>query len=274
MFELATAGADLSAERQEHRFLIAPARAQRLARALGARLAPHRFRGASANTLPRPHHFVTTVYFDTPSRQAFAAATAGGSSPRHSKLRARQYYDLHPGLAELATDPRQMLRPAAALWLELKFRDGSCTGKRRLDVPQELVPGILSGAPTIQPRCDPEVLREIRAFCSGWGEPLAADCLVHYRRLPWQDEDAALRVTMDVGVEFFAPPAELWRRGQALTRARLGRTKGKLEGAIIELKCRSAPPSWLLDLLAAAGAEPTRLSKFEEASRAVHAVPD
>ncbi len=274
MFNAESAGADLSAARQELRFLIPADRAQPVARALGARLAHHRFRGSAANPLPRPHHFVTTVYFDTPSRQAYAAVQAGAAQGRHSKLRARQYYDLHPSLAELATDAQQVMRSSPAVWLELKHRDGVSTGKRRVDVPREAIPEILSGAPSTRPRCDPEVLREIGAFCSRFPEPLRADCLVHYRRLPWQDDGGALRVTMDLGVEFFAPPAGLWQRDQGLTRARLGPSKGKLERAIIELKCRNAPPPWLLDLLAAVGAEPTRLSKFEEASRAVHAVPD
>ena len=79
MFKAESAGTDLSAERQELRYLIPTERTQQVARALGARLPHHRFVGSSANTLPRPQHLVTTVYFDTPSRQAFAAARAGGT---------------------------------------------------------------------------------------------------------------------------------------------------------------------------------------------------
>jgi len=274
MLNVESAAANLSAERQELRYLIPLEQAQPVARALGERLAHHRFRGPAANTLPRPQHFVTTVYFDTPERHAFRALRAARPGEVLRKLRAREYYDLHPSLAELATDPRQVVRGQRAVWLELKFRDGTRTGKRRLDVPRAAVPDLLSGAPAIWPGSDPEVLREIRAFCAGWGQSLRADCLVHYRRLPWQDADGALRVTMDLGVEFFGPPVDLWRNDHALTRAHLGPRKGKLQRAIIELKCRNAPPPWLLDLLAAIRAETTRLSKFEEASQAVHAVPD
>jgi hypothetical protein len=79
---------------------------------------------------------------------------------------------------------------------------------------------------------------------------------------------------MDIGVEFFAPPADMWRRDQALMREALGTPKGRFERAIIELKCRLAPPAWLIDLLARVGAEPSRVSKFEEATQAVHGVAD
>jgi hypothetical protein len=273
MFNAASAAANLSAERHELRYLLPLERAQEVARALGGRLPHHRFRGSSARPLPRPHHFVTTVYFDTPDRQAFRASREAGPGAAPSKLRAREYYDLHPSLTEVATDPGQVVRHQSTVWLELKFREETRTGKRRLDVPKRAVPEVLAGAPARWPGADPEVLREVQAFCARWSQPLRADCLVHYRRLPWQEPDGALRVTLDLGIEFFDPPDNLWLRNHALTRARLGPRKGKLERAIIELKCRNAPPLWLIDLLGAVGAEPTRLSKFEEASQAVH-VPD
>jgi hypothetical protein len=297
--------ASLSAERQEHRYLLAPERAQGFARALTAHLPHDRFQGAHANKLPRPQHFVTTVYFDTPSRHAFRALRAAASGQTHpgaqaggqvSKLRAREYYDLHPSLTELATDPRHVVRRSPGIWLELKFRDGTRTGKRRLTLPKRFVPELLSlhdrsasvpPAPTATPGFendaqtpapiplwDAEVLKDIFAYCAQYPEPLRADCLVHYRRLPWQDPDGHLRVTMDLGVELFTPPRDVWEREQALMRERLGPPKRRFERAIIELKCRTVPPGWLVDLLARIGAEPSRVSKFEEASQAVHGVAD
>jgi hypothetical protein len=297
--------ASLSAERQEHRYLLAPERAQAFARALTARLPHDRFRGANANTLPRPQHFVTTIYFDTPSRHAFHALRAanevgpsGAARGPLSKLRAREYYDLHPSLTELATDPRDVVRRSPGIWLELKFRDGTRTGKRRLTLPKRYVPELLamsggsgSGRPAAPapvatvfendaqtpapfPLWEADVLRDIFAFCAQYPEPLRADCLVHYRRLPWQDADGQLRVTLDLGVELFSPPEDVWRREQTLMRETLGRPKHRFERAIIELKCRAVPPGWLIDLLGRVGAEPSRVSKFEEASQAVHGVAD
>jgi hypothetical protein len=303
MSQSANAAEDLSAERQEHRYVVAPERGQELVAALAGRLQHHRFRGSAANTLPRPRHFVTTVYFDTPSRHAYRALHGSQPGEHHAKLRAREYYDLHPSLAELATHARDVVRRSPGVWVELKFRDGNRTGKRRLLMPRRYVPDLLSRpasrgtavaepppppvpadgddpfAPDAQtpaptPVWDEAVMREIRTFCAHYPEPLRADCLVHYRRLPWQDPEGALRVTLDVGVEFFAPPPDVWRGDQALVREALGTPKRRFERAIIELKCRTAPPSWLIDLLAKIRAEPSRVSKFEEASQAVHGVAD
>jgi hypothetical protein len=301
MSHSAKAAVDLSAERQEHRYLLPPGQAQAFARALNRHLQHHRHKGVDANTLPRPRHFVTTVYFDTPSRHAFHALRSGHPADQQVKLRAREYYDLHPSLAELATQRQDFVRHSPGVWLELKFRDGNRTGKRRLPIPRPYVPEVIasltndpaararsSPAPAVvsqdfesdaltpapAPIWDENILREIRTFCARYPERLRADCLVHYRRLPWQDDEAELRVTLDVGVEFFAPPKDLWGSHQALVRDGLGSPKRRFERAIIELKCRTAPPGWLIDLLGGLGAEPSRVSKFEEAAQAVHGVAD
>jgi hypothetical protein len=212
MSNLGVAAVDLSADRQEHRYLLAPEQTQEFAQALNRQLAHHRFRGASANTLPRPQHFVTTVYFDTPSRHAYRALRAGSVREPLAKLRAREYYDLHPSLAELATDSRHLVRHSPGLWLELKFRDGNRTGKSRLAIPRRYVPELLSSLTGPVPRLEPNddydydndaqtpaptpvwdeaVMREIQSFCRRFPEPLRADCLVHYRRLPWQDPEGS-----------------------------------------------------------------------------------
>jgi hypothetical protein len=299
MSQSAKAGEDLSTERQEHRYVVAPDRGQELVSALSGRLQHHRFRGSAANTLPRPRHFVTTIYFDTPSRHAYRALRSSQPGEHHAKLRAREYYDLHPSLAELATRPRDVVRHSPGVWLELKFRHGNRTGKQRLLIPRRYVPELLAPRGQVAPAPDPpppvdpddifgldaqtpapspiwdeDVLREIRSYATSQPEPLRADCLVHYRRLPWQDPEGLLRVTLDMAIEFFAPPSDVWRGDQALVREALGTPKRKFERAIIELKCRTAPPAWLIDLLTEIRAEPSRVSKFEEASQAVHGVAE
>jgi hypothetical protein len=116
------------------------------------------------------------------------------------------------------------------------------------------------------------VLREIAGYCRRYPEPFQADCLVNYRRLPWQDADGHLRVTLDVGLEFYAPPADLWRRDYALIRETLGKPRGRQPEAVLEVKARGTPPGWLRDLLAEVGAQRTTFSKFEAAARAIHGV--
>ena len=99
----AEADARMTAERDEVKYLVARRRrCRRWPRAMSHQLPPHRFTGEGANALPRPRHFVTTIYFDTPSRHQFRASRA--DADHNLKMRAKEYYDLHPSLAELATD--------------------------------------------------------------------------------------------------------------------------------------------------------------------------
>jgi hypothetical protein len=273
-------GADdrMTAEREEVKYLLATEAVSAFSAAMGRQLPHHRFTGAGANKLPGPRHFVTTIYFDTPSRHQYRA---GLKDAQHNlRLRAKEYYDLHPALVELATDPSQIVKYQPVLWLELKAKDGTRTGKRRIGIPKRDVPAFFAqGLVTAemielqQPlhgTAGEVVLRELAAYCARYPEPFRADCLVNYRRLPWQDAAGQLRVTMDVNLEFFAPPADLWQREQPLVRESLGVPRARHAGAVVEVKARGELPAWLAELLAQSQARRAAFSKFEEASRAVH----
>jgi hypothetical protein len=280
--EAAEADARMTAERDEIKYLLAREHAQDLALALSRQLPSHRFTGEGANPLPRPRHFVTTVYFDTASRHQFRAARA--NADQNLKMRAKEYYDLHPSLAELATDPRQIVKYKPVLWLELKFKDGTRSGKRRIGIPKPQVPLFFNDGVITPEMIDLQrasygeesevVLRELAEYCRIYDEPMQADALVNYRRMPWQDREGHLRVTLDVGLEFHAPPADLWERRHPLVRESLGPAVGRLDAAVIELKSRGEPPAWLIDLLEKFQARCLRFSKFEAASQAVHGVLD
>jgi hypothetical protein len=271
-----TTGEEITAARDEVKYLVEPAHLAALVTALGRSLPQHRFGGA--DTLPRPRHFVTTIYFDTPSRHQFQAAR--DHSQPSVKMRAKEYYDLHPSLAELATDPRQLVAYQAVLWLELKLRDGTSSGKRRIGIPKRDLPGFFAdGLVTAQMielqrplhgAQGEEVLREMAAYCRRYGEPFRADCLANYRRLPWQDAEGRLRVTLDVGLEFFSPPPDLWQREHPLVRESLGPARGRQTSGVLEIKARQAWPGWLGELLDRFQAARCPYSKFEEASLAVH----
>lgn len=272
------ADAAMTAEREELKYLVPPAQIQRFSAVMGRHLPHHRFSGEGANTLPRPRHFVTTIYFDTPSRHQYQAAR--DDHEHNLKMRAKEYYDLHPSLAELATDPRQIVKFQPVLWLELKFKDGTKTGKRRIGIPKKDVPGFFSRGAITPEMVDlqrplygaegEKVLREIAEYCGRYGEPFRADCLVNYRRLPWQDAEGHLRVTLDVGLEFYPPTPDLWHRNYALVRETLGAPCGRETNGVLEVKARGALPLWLDDLLAELTIKRAPFSKFEEASRAVH----
>jgi hypothetical protein len=92
-----------------------------------------------------------------------------------------------------------------------------------------------------------QVLAEVVRLCASCRQPLAADCLVNYRRQAWQDDDGELRLTIDTGLSFFAPPADLWQRRKALVRESLGPAVATEARRVLEIKTRGPAPSWLRD---------------------------
>ncbi|HEY8947095.1 MAG TPA: VTC domain-containing protein [Polyangiaceae bacterium] len=266
----------MTAEREETKYLIAPEHVPVLVRELAAQLPPHRFEGEGANRLPDPHHFVTTIYFDTASRAHYRAAVL--DQEHNVKVRAKEYYDLHPSLAELATNPAQIVRYQPWVWFEIKRREGPRTLKRRFRLPKRHVPEFFAGGhlvpeALVQPGAgqstEEEDLREVVKYCSSLEEPLTASALVNYRRLSFQDRLGALRVTLDLGLSFYAPPADLWSRAHALVRSTLGPSCGGSRQAVLEVKRRAACPAWLKRVLEGAG-DTVPFSKFVAASAAVH----
>lgn len=262
----------ITAEREETKYLVSAQRLPALLRAISSRLEPHRFSGEAANRLPNAHHYTTTIYFDTPSRAYYGAATANVRS--NVKIRAKEYYDLHPSLAELATDPEQILRYQPWLWFELKRREGLTTSKRRFRFPKALAATLFdeNRAPDDLPsagqqRSDAEALIEhVRAQ----PERVVPNAIVNYRRVSFQNADSTLRVTIDVGLSFFRVPADLFRRMRPLSRSELGAPAATEPRAVLEVKRRAPLPGWLEQALAEAGAGAVSYSKFVAASGAIH----
>ena len=268
----------MTAHRREAKYLIASDQARLVAAEVGRQLIAHRHTGEGANVLPAAHHYVTTIYFDTASRTLFRAAH--DSADHHLKLRAKEYYDLHPGLIETATDPRELVRFQSVLWLEIKHRDGEHTGKQRIGIPKADVPGFFAQGriteemvaiqETTHGPAAREVLRAVAELCASCREPLGADCLVNYRRSAWQDEEGQLRITIDTGLAFYAPPDDLWARHWALVRQTLGAPVVSETRRVLEIKSHGDQPAWLVSLLRAHDIAATSYSKFEAASGAVH----
>lgn len=270
--DLAAIAADqrMTAHRRELKCLITIDQARAVAHAAQLALSSHRHRGEGANQLPAAQHWVTTIYFDTAARHLFSEAQT--SSDNHLKLRAKEYYDLHPNLTETATDARQLVRYQPAVMLEIKSKDGGFTGKQRLAIPKRDIPAFFAGhaIPTSLAGQDRAVLAQLAQLCGKFGEPLRADCLVNYRRTAWQDEDGHLRLTIDSQLAFYAPPADLWDRDFALVRQSLGPARGTEARRVLEIKTHGEPPRWLAELLAAQRIVAVPFSKFEAASSAVH----
>ena len=264
--------AAITAEREETKYLIGARELPALSRVLASRLNPHRFTGEAANRLPGAQHFVTTIYFDTPSLSYFSAAKSSAQS--NVKIRAKEYYDLHPSLAELATDPEQILRYQPWLWFELKRREGLTTSKRRFRFPK------LAAATLFDENRAPEGLIDSGSELSdaeflishvrAQTERVAPSAIVNYRRLAFQDDDATLRVTIDVGLSFFRVPADLFRRTRPLSKSELGKPCAVEPRAVVEVKRRALLPLWLNQALSEAGGGATSFSKFVAASEAIH----
>lgn len=261
---------DVTASRTEDKFRIPTARTRELSRRLSALLEPHRFTGDGANRLPEAMHYTTTIYFDTPSRRLWQAARVAPSES--VKVRAREYYDLHPALAELATNPEQLVRAQPWLWFELKRREQDRTFKQRFRLLKQDVPRFLLGQGSADDRVDPARI-DARAFLASLGEPVHASTLVQYQRLAYHDAASQLRITLDQDIRYYAAPAGLWRKPRALVRGSFGEPRGVEAFALLEVKRRGALPTWLSELLASVDALDSHFSKFVRAGQVVHGAP-
>jgi hypothetical protein len=260
----------MTAAREETKYLVARDRFAGLVAELSRRMRVHHFVGEGANRLPDADHFVTTIYFDTPARVHYLRAR---DEPQHNaKLRAKEYHDLHPSLAELATDLAQIVRYQPWLWFELKRREYERTEKLRFRLRKSEIQAFFAapGASVLSETSAVNELQPLLDYCSRLGEPLGASSLVNYRRLSFQDADASLRVTIDCDLTFHAPPADLWTRSSALVRGTLGPACGREPQLVLEVKRRTEFPMWLQQALVHWHAQPAAYSKFIAAERAVH----
>jgi len=268
--------AAMTADRDERKFVLTPGHASKAAAAFAEHLPVHRYTGKGSTSLPGAHAYATTIYFDTSNWDLFERAS---TQSNNLKLRAREYYTWHPSLAQLATDARQLVRYSPVLWLELKYKHGVNTRKRRIGLPKANVPEFFAqGAitPEIVELQKPlyggdtaEVLDEVVRVCRQFESPLEACCVVNYRRCAWQDERGALRVTLDRGLSFFALPPDLWTRDFALVRETLGEPVGRDPNHVLEIKARGQLPAWLVQLLGELIPAASGYSKFVAACQSL-----
>lgn len=275
------ADARMTRSRQELKFLVPSTRTVALRRFIDERSPRHHLH-QSANIL----HYSTTIYFDTSDREIFKLNHAAQSG---IKLRAREYYEVRPGLAELATESLQPVRDISTLWLELKWKTGDRTEKHRLAIPKSEVPGLFErGAVNDAVRqlhqqqygdLGDEGFAQLEQLCARFASPLRADCIVNYRRRAWQDDDQGSRVTLDTQLACFEPPQGLWAKTTPLTRHVLGRPTYAQQEAVLELKSTGQDaPEWFETIAQTFDLAPATLpdlgdaaySKFLASSGRVH----
>jgi SPX domain protein involved in polyphosphate accumulation len=264
-------------DRVELKFKVSAAHASAFARGLGAHVSEHRFEGKGANRLPRARHYVTTVYFDTPSLDLYRAVR---SSDDNLKVRAREYYDMHPELLELATHANQVVRYSPVLWVEVKGKHQGRTYKRRIGIPKTDVSafferGEVSAAMhalQVEQRgakAD-DVITELLDLRTRYAEALRPSCLVNYRRTAFQNSTGTVRITLDQRLACFAPTPDLLLQPKPLLREYLGRACYEEPSFILEVKLTGDLPDWLEQLMKSARAEQHAFSKFVTASETVY----
>jgi hypothetical protein len=266
----AVADAAITADRAETKYLLERGAVRAFVQLAANQLSVHRFVGEGANLLPDPQHFVTSIYFDSKDHEHLRAALA--DQEHNVKIRAREYYDLMPSLAELATDPSQIVRYQPWVWFEVKQREQGRSRKLRFRLDKREVPAFFRGEHAAfagDSRAHAE-LSSIVSFLRSLSVPLQPSCIVNYRRLALQDASASVRVTVDLQVGYYPAPSDLWTRSHALVRGTFGVPKQTESSALVEVKCRGAAPPWLGHELDRLGVRPVSYSKFVHAARAVH----
>ena len=277
---LAVSTPSLIHDRLELKFRVSQQHAANFSRDVAAHLSEHRFAGKGSNPLPRARHYVTTVYFDTAQRDLYRAVR---QDENNLKIRAREYYDLHPELLELATSSGDIVRYSPVLWIELKGKQSGRTYKRRIGIPKGDVVDffehgrVSSAMREIQSRqrsapAD-DLIAELLGLRQRYAEPLKPSCLVNYRRTAFQNAEGTLRITLDQRLACFAAQPDLLSQKRPLLRDYLGAPRYEESDYILELKALEQPPEWLDQLLAQCGAARSTLSKFVIASEAVHGKP-
>ena len=261
-------------DRVELKFKVSQAHASAFSRSLSSHMAEHRFQGQGANRLPRARHYVTTVYFDTASLDLYRAVR---ESDDNLKVRAREYYDLHPELLELATSQADIVRHSAVLWVELKGKHDGRTYKRRVGIPKsDVMPFFERGEVSramreLQMRhSNDDVIAELLELRARYREPLRPSCLVNYRRTAFQNEHGSLRITLDQRLSCFAPAPGLLEHARPLLREQLGASRYDEPAIVLEVKLTEALPAWLEELLSHTRAERSTFSKFVTATEAVY----
>jgi hypothetical protein len=268
-----SADQQMTADRAERKYVLSMASANQLSRELSRRLDRHY--PPEFLALPGTRQFATTIYFDTADRQLFCAAEQGSV-----KLRAREYYNVDPSLAQVVRRPEDLVRFDPVIWFELKAKDGDHVTKQRFGLPKREVPQFLAEG-AFSPKSvalqsskygakAEQLIEDVTRLYRRFNQPFRVDCVVNYRRVAWQNPTGTLRLTLDRQVSFFGPGDDLWDRRAPLIRETLGQVFGHAGGAVLEVKLRTPPPSWLSEIVTQLAGLPCNFSKFVAASRAVH----
>jgi SPX domain protein involved in polyphosphate accumulation len=265
-----------SAERREYVYTASAEAAEPFAAGVARHLAldPHNIQARDADAA----HYVTSLYFDSANHDI---AHACARHDHNVKLRAREYFD-RTIEDEITTEP--------LLWFEVKARVGASTRKLRFPIPTAEVGGFLEDGLITERmielqrerwgRSAEQLFEEIAKLFSHTAGPLRPDCIAHYRRRAWQDQDGSTRVTLDTELAFYRPPVTVFSQfGSLSDLIKCNVPVVRANHCVIEIKLAGEQPEWLTALIAASKLEredyPAQtFSKFLAASQAVAIAED
>lgn len=236
-------------ERYEYKYRIPSALVEEVRRAVRKYCEPD----PASRSAP---YLISSLYLDSPDR-ALYRMTADGQAQR-LKLRIRRYVD-------------------GPFFLELKRRVKAVVLKRRVAIEARCWPGVLLDPAATVPSRSASEERTIQEFIV-WSMRIGAApaAVVRYAREAFVSRaDHYARVTFDTRLEalrstsYEVPISEAgWIRFDGDDRFAFGES-----GVVLELKCTTAVPLWMADLVERFGLQPTGFSKYANAIRTLAAHP-
>jgi hypothetical protein len=223
-------------DRYELKYLISEAQVEAVRRAI----APFCVLDPHSEAAPDHQYGIQSLYFDTPARDIYRMSRERRA--RRWKLRVRRYDD------------------AEQVFLEVKYKDHDMVKKPRARIPAHgWVERVQAPAPTDASAAE----HMFRDRCERFG--LRPSLMVRYQREAWLSTiDSYARVTFDRRIVCQAWPDWSFdtddRQWLALDGARS--MLGVPAGVVLELKCLSAVPRWLSNVVHDVGLSRARYSKF------------
>lgn len=239
---MAASAFDSRVERLELKYLLDESRARRVRRQIRAYCSPDPH-NQSCDSGGHQGYPLQSLYVDTPSL-AFHRAKERGDAKRF-KLRVRSYRGLD------------------AACLEIKRRSSEVVQKTRVLIPREGLRETLRG--TGKPWEETPASREALDRCARLVLETGAEpkLIVRYHREAYvSDVDSYARVTFDRGIAFQRTDQWSLQTDDRAWRKLNDHWIGRSPLVVLELKCETTIPAWLLDLVRVQELRRASVSKY------------